>query len=285
VLGVYDEVPVDMITVIPRPGDRFVLCSDGLFNEVTEEGITSVLRRLVDPAEAADELVRLAVQGGGRDNITVIVVDVLEDGDRAGAASQALAGDDLNDTAAMAPYSGGAYAPETLEEEAGATFRVRRARQRRKQPSDDKRREGGRHSAGGRPRRLTWRVLGFSLLVLALLGGVFLTIEWYARNAYFVGFEGDDVAIFRGRPGGVAWIDPELEERTPLQRDELPEDEVLKLSDGKEESSFSDAQLYVDNLVDRVDDLERGADEATTTTTTTAPTTTRPGGTTPTTGA
>ena len=285
VLGVYDEVPVDVISVIPHPGDRFILCSDGLFNEVSDEAMTSVMRRLVDPAEAADELVRLAVQGGGRDNVTVVVVDVMEDGDRAGAASQALAGDSPTDTASMAPYGGGAYASETLEEESGATNRVRSARQRRKiSPSE---RSLGRRHAAPRPRRLTWRVLLFSLLVLALVGGVFLTTRWYARNSYFVGFDGDDVAIFRGRPGGVGWIDPELQETTPLKRRELPKDVIPALSDGKEESSLNDAQEYVDNLMDRVDDLEQAGDDSATSTTTIPPgsTTTRPGGTTTTTRA
>ena len=65
VLGVYDDVPVDVVTVVPHNGDRFVLCSDGLFNEVPEPAISSVLRRLADPADAANELVRLANEGGG----------------------------------------------------------------------------------------------------------------------------------------------------------------------------------------------------------------------------
>ena len=80
VLGVYDDVPVDAFTVEPRHGDRYVLCSDGLFNEVPEPAIASVLRRLADPADAAEELVRQALEGGGRDNITVVVVDVVDDG-------------------------------------------------------------------------------------------------------------------------------------------------------------------------------------------------------------
>ena len=269
VLGVYDEVPVDVITVIPHPGDRFVLCSDGLFNEVSDDGIAAVLRRLADPTEAADELVRLAVQAGGRDNVTVVVVDVLADGDRAVAASKALADERTTDTASLAAY-GGAYAPETLDEESGATSTVRGARHRRRQPETD-----AQHRAA-RPRRLTWRVLLFTLIVLALFGGVFATIQWYGQSAYFVGFDGDDVAIFRGRPGGVLWIDPELEETTELTRRELPDDVVPTLRSGKEEESLGEAQGYVDRLVERVDDLERAAeeDEPPTTTTTVPPTTT-----------
>jgi hypothetical protein len=120
----------------------------------------------------------------------------------------------------------------------------------------------------------------FCLLILALFGGVFATIQWYGRSAYYVGFEGNEVAIFKGRPGGVLWVDPELERGTGLTRDELPEDAIPALSSGKEASSLKDAEEYVDNLTERVNDIKQA-----TTTTTTAPTTTttRPGGTTTTT--
>src|SRR5262245_37862538 len=120
VLGVYDDVPVDAFAVEPRHGDRYVLCSDGLFNEVPEDGIAAVLRRVPDPADAADELVRQAREAGGRDNITVIVVDVVDDGGRAEAASSALAADG---SGLRAPAPSPAYADQTG---AGAARHARR---------------------------------------------------------------------------------------------------------------------------------------------------------------
>jgi protein phosphatase len=77
-LGIDHEVSVDAWEVPPFVGDRWVLCSDGLFNEVSVDQMAAVLRRLDDPTEAASELVRLANDGGGRDNITVLVVDVVD---------------------------------------------------------------------------------------------------------------------------------------------------------------------------------------------------------------
>ena len=59
-------------------GDRLVLCSDGLTNELSDERIASTLRQLADPQEAAHDLVRQARAAGGSDNITVVVVDVGE---------------------------------------------------------------------------------------------------------------------------------------------------------------------------------------------------------------
>ena len=78
-LGIDLDVDVDGASLLPLAGDRFLLCSDGLFNEVSLDQMSAVLRRLVDPDEAAAELVRLANEGGGRDNITVVLVDVIDD--------------------------------------------------------------------------------------------------------------------------------------------------------------------------------------------------------------
>ena len=76
-LGIDEAVAVDSWEVEPIPGDRFLICSDGLFNEVDEGRMIATLRRFDDPADAARELVRLANEGGGRDNITAVVVEVV----------------------------------------------------------------------------------------------------------------------------------------------------------------------------------------------------------------
>src|SRR5215210_1358333 len=91
VLGNEPDVEVDEFPVIPVAGDRYLLCSDGLFNELEDDRIAAVLRRIADPGEAARELVRLANEGGGRDNITVVVVDVVDDDDASARASAVLA--------------------------------------------------------------------------------------------------------------------------------------------------------------------------------------------------
>jgi PPM family protein phosphatase len=276
VLGVNDRVPVDTLTVEPVVGDRYVLCSDGLFNEVPEPAIAALLHRVDDPAEAADELVRLAVEGGGRDNVTVVVVDVIDDGGRAGTASDALAAGapsglagrvERARVAGIDDVSDGGVALDTEDATNGRGDRGGRGR-----PAD---------AIRTRPpgRRLTWRVLLFSLIVLAVVGGAFATIQWYGRSTYFVGFEGDSVAIFKGRPGGVLWLNPVLEETTDIERSTVPADTRDDLDAGKEQSSLGDAHLYVERLTERVDELE--AETTTTTrptTTTSAPrtTTTRP---------
>ncbi|WP_051510572.1 PP2C family protein-serine/threonine phosphatase [Intrasporangium oryzae] len=70
---------VDVWLLPPQPGQVFVLCSDGLSNELTDAEIEGILTEaggevLVDAQAVADELVRRAVEAGGRDNVTVVVV-------------------------------------------------------------------------------------------------------------------------------------------------------------------------------------------------------------------
>ena len=80
-LGIEPEVRVDWWTLPLISGDRFLLCSDGLVDEVDEVDIAATLTLESDPQVAADRLVDKANEAGGRDNITVVVVDVLEGDD------------------------------------------------------------------------------------------------------------------------------------------------------------------------------------------------------------
>jgi protein phosphatase len=79
-LGIEPTVRVDTWVLPLVQGDRYVLCSDGLVDEVEDRAITAILRDHQNPQEAAEALVSAANSNGGRDNTTVIVVDVL-DGD------------------------------------------------------------------------------------------------------------------------------------------------------------------------------------------------------------
>ncbi|WP_091453116.1 PP2C family protein-serine/threonine phosphatase [Actinokineospora iranica] len=65
----------DLLVFPPAAGDRFLLCSDGLTGELDSAAIAAVLAAVADPQAAADQLVRAAVDAGGRDNVTVVIVD------------------------------------------------------------------------------------------------------------------------------------------------------------------------------------------------------------------
>jgi len=75
-LGVGDEVAVDLWEFPIEAGHRYLLCSDGLINEVNDVTIEHILRQAPEPVQAAERLVDMANASGGRDNITVVVVDV-----------------------------------------------------------------------------------------------------------------------------------------------------------------------------------------------------------------
>lgn len=76
-LGTGDDNEADFWLVPVNAGDRVLICSDGLTGEVRDEQIAEVLGRITDPQTAVQELVDAALRSGGRDNITVVLVDVL----------------------------------------------------------------------------------------------------------------------------------------------------------------------------------------------------------------
>jgi PPM family protein phosphatase len=75
-LGLQEEVEVDTHFRTCRPGDRFLLCSDGLTDLVSDDHIASVLAKETDPKKVCDRLLTLALDRGGVDNITALIVNV-----------------------------------------------------------------------------------------------------------------------------------------------------------------------------------------------------------------
>ena len=260
-LGIDLDVEVDCNRVTPYRGDRLLLASDGLFNEVDHDGIASVARRQRDPDKAAAELVKLACEGGGNDNVTVVVVDVVDDGDRAARASAAVVASSTS-TRSRETAGGGytpahASAPEQspLRPPASFTGGTDVTGTLRAPPMV---------GAGGPERRITLRVVVFFVALLLVLSSAFAAVGFFARAGYYVGLDADEVVIFKGRPGGLLWFKPTVEERTGVKVGELLPSRAPDLEDGKEESSIEEAEQYVENL-------KAEAAPTTTTTTTTVP--------------
>jgi protein phosphatase len=76
-LGGGEAVEIDWWQLDPVAGSRFLLCSDGLVKEIAPEQIAITLTQVAAPQAAAEQLLALALEAGGRDNITVVVVDVV----------------------------------------------------------------------------------------------------------------------------------------------------------------------------------------------------------------
>lgn len=237
-LGVDDRLEVDSWQLTPAEGDRILLCSDGLVNEVDDETIASVLGSVEDPEEAAGDLVRLAREHGGSDNITVVVLDL---------------GDDDHDGPGVdsAPTSLGAVDPaptRTGDEPEPLTRAVPVVR------PPGPRAQAGPSGATPRaqvrpPRRITFRVVLFiAALALVAAGGV-AAIYFYARGGYFVGLSGNRIVVYRGRPGGVLGWKPTIASRTGYTTGQVPGYALSSLRQGTLEPDQASAHAYVCNLV------------------------------------
>jgi protein phosphatase len=214
---------------------------------VTDDQIAAALRRLADPNEAAQELVARARAAGGSDNITVVVVDVVDDGGQALAASEAIADEPGHEPGHEAGHEPAPPAGASTEGGGGGgaatTVMFPAVRKRR---------------------RVTLRVVVFIVLLLAVIAAAVTAVVVYARDSYFVtlGPAGSappsplatsgarPIIIDKGRPGGLLWFDPTLAERTPYLSSEVLPSRLPDLEHGRTEPSLGAARAYVANLVE-----------------------------------
>jgi len=230
-----------------------------LVRELSDDQLASIMRRLANPKEAARELVAEAREKGGSDNITVVVVDVVDDDELPAAASAALATNPP--TKRTTPIPEALSPPPEKEAGKGAAGT----------PAGWGGRVGPPPKASlpepPRQRAVTWRVVGFFVILALLIAGAGVAIALYARGSYFVGLDNGQLTIYKGRPGGLLWFQPTVVQRTATAATQVLPERLPDLRSGKEEPSIPAARSYVASL----------AAEATTTTTSTTtlpPTTT-----------
>lgn len=96
-VGASDTLKLDLEIMRLRPGDRFILCSDGLDKELHHEEIRALLAR-GGGSDAADDLVELALSRGSRDNVTVVAVQIDGEAPDATAGADELVDADSEDT-------------------------------------------------------------------------------------------------------------------------------------------------------------------------------------------
>lgn len=284
-LGISPQVEVDLWEVVPVEGDRYLLCSDGLSNEVTQDVLTRVLTSEHDPRAAAEALVGLANDFGGNDNITAVVVDILvgeEMDSGAGAdAADTVAGDLTGAVPVVDVLAAGAVEPplpDTAGRAQSRTVDVDTAPAMAPTPVAPQAEEARPRRRV--PRRITFRVLLFLILLGALAFGAWYVIKVYVGDSYFVGLEKDQLVIFQGRPGGFLGLDPKIVTHTGVTTDQVGSIVVPALRAGVQEPTQSAASKYVAGLVAAQCSLENPPPScASTTTTTSVPVaTTTPGG-------
>jgi serine/threonine protein phosphatase PrpC len=258
-LGIEPGVEIDTWLMDLVIGDRYLLCSDGLFGEVPDSTIAAILAEVEDPQQVADLLVGTANAMGGHDNVTVIVVDIVE-GEEAvplTAAPVATPVDPIVTTVVEEP------APVPVEAELHDDITVIAPRVAPVAPPPVAPVSPIRRAGPKRRRRWVGAIM-FVVAVLGIFGIAIAAITWYGRSTFFVGVHDGKVTLFRGRPGGVLWIEPTIEKTYDVRRDDLRPSDRARVDAGTDVRDTAAGDQYVRNLLNA----------ATTTTTTAAPTTT-----------
>jgi PPM family protein phosphatase len=246
-LGAEEEVAVDTAVLPVEVGDRLLLCSDGLSDMVPEAKIGEILSSANDPEGGARALVSAALDGGGADNITVVVIDVGEEPAEEPPAptrndTQELRAAPLVEDDAVPMPEARTRAPARD----GATGRGLRGKKRDRVR---KRRSGAARALAALVR---WTA---ALVVLAALATPFYL---WANSQYYLGFDGGMVVIYRGLPPEYTLGIPLYEEH---QRTDLSESQVDELYRGQivehELKSLEEAERVVRDLRAEEDPPER----------------------------
>jgi serine/threonine protein phosphatase PrpC len=194
-----DPLDLDLSVREARIGDRYLLCSDGLSGVVSEDTLRETLAGNADPEVAVERLVELALRGGGPDNITAIVADVVE----------------VDASPSAVPVVVGAAASGTKRRTEGSSAAAKAAALTPQLDADDD--EFGDDERTTHPLRRGLVVL----LVVALLGGGGYGAWRWSQQQYYVGVRGENVAIYRGLSQNIG----------PLHTSKVYAEQKIALSD------------------------------------------------------
>ncbi|WP_315584341.1 protein phosphatase 2C domain-containing protein [Actinomyces viscosus] len=257
------EVQLDESIREAVPGDRWLLCSDGLSGPVTAETIGEVLAGVADPGQAADQLVDLALRAGGPDNVTAVVFDVVKDDpepqtvpqvvgsaaterlaqERAAAAHRkAGEGTEAKDTEGASPAAKAAALMATLEEQPDSA----------KDSSDvDEAIAAEAATQEKARRRHRRRILVGSIVLLATLVGASALFYRWTQTRYYVSTYDGQVAIYQGIPQSIGplKLSHSVKAYADLPVERLDDNIRERLEATVSQNSMSDAQTYVDKTV------------------------------------
>ncbi|MFJ9176861.1 Stp1/IreP family PP2C-type Ser/Thr phosphatase [Streptomyces sp. NPDC102360] len=214
-LGSGDHVEPDLSIREVRAGDRYLICSDGLSGVVSHQTMEETLASYQGPQETVQDLIQLALRGGGPDNITVIIADVLD----------IDSGDTLAGHLSDAPVVVGAVAEnqQALHEGSAMETPAGRAAGLGRQapggspggggefgPPDNGAVEGFSYSdedfVKPRPRRRWLKRSLYTVLALAVIGGGLYGGYRWTQTQYYVGTNEEHVALYRGISQDLAWV-------------------------------------------------------------------------------
>lgn len=264
-LGSGDHVEPDLSVREVRAGDRYLICSDGLSGVVSHQTMEETLASYQGPQETVQELIQLALRGGGPDNITCIVADVLDTD-----SGDTLAGR-LSDT----PVVVGAVAENQHQLNDGGAMQTPAGRAaglgRGTGPGAPAGNFGppgsGDNGYGGMPPEGSfgytdedfdkrgggrkWLKRSFyTVLALAVVGGGLYGGYRWTQTQYYVGPKGEHVALYRGISQDLAWVSlSEVEKDHPeIELKYLPPYQRKQVEATITEDSLVTARAKVDEL-------------------------------------
>ncbi|MGE5286783.1 MAG: protein phosphatase 2C domain-containing protein [Micromonosporaceae bacterium] len=254
------EAEPDLSLREAKAGDRYLLCSDGLSGVVSAETLHRTLTTVPEPDRAVIQLVDLANRGGGPDNITCIVADVVD------SATAKRAPTDMPVMAGAA--SNGRGLPQApLPRPDTPAGRAKALTHTAPQPvitdlesspaangHDGAGNVTGEDDGGGvRPRR-RWPIVTSVLVVLfaVIAGGAFAAWR-YSQSQYYVAADGGRVAIFRGINEKVAGLSLwSVYQRTAISLTAVPLDDRTRIAATIQATNLADAQRIVSHISQEV---------------------------------
>ncbi|MFD8735771.1 Stp1/IreP family PP2C-type Ser/Thr phosphatase [Streptomyces sp. NPDC059618] len=263
-LGSGDHVEPDLSIREVRAGDRYLICSDGLSGVVSHQTMEDTLASYQGPQETVQELIQLALRGGGPDNITVIVADVLDidSGDTLAAqlsdtpvvvGAVAENQHQLHDNGAMQTPAGrasglgrpvpgqgggGEFGPPGSGDTTGYVSNG---------SFGDYTDEDFVKPRGGR----RWLKRSFYVvLTLAVIGGGLYGGYRWTQTQYYVGAQDQHVALYRGISQDLAWVSlSKVEKNHPeIELKYLPPYQQKQVKATIAEGGLADAQAKIDEL-------------------------------------
>jgi protein phosphatase len=245
VLGDVDASPeIDTTVVDTRPGDRWLLCSDGLSSYVNEDRITAILATVRTAQAAADRLVKESLDHGAPDNVTVVLADI---------------DPTVPEGETRPSFVGSAAAPLSFEADTGrrpirlptlllhplkatqpedAHFEPEREEYFAQLLEEDRKR--------ARFRRVRWLVM-VGLAIVAIVAALVIAYQW-TQSHYYVGVSDGRVAIFQGVQQSIGPVAlSSVYQSTQIDVDDLPSFQRQSV----------EATINADDLRDALDIVDR----------------------------
>lgn len=244
-----DAIDMHLSVREARAGDRYLLCSDGLSSVVSEETLRDTLAA-GDPETAAEAAVDLALRGGGPDNITLIIADVVDVDDSPSDIPQVV-GAAAAPPAASGPRSrpGGAAAKAARLGAERNGGRAGGAESGTSAGAGDAGAPRADNPRAGRTRRWVGRS-ALALVILALAGGAGWGAYAWSQQQYYVGVDQGTIAIYQGlsQEVGPVELSSLYEVQEDLTVDDLPVFARSRVENGLPADDLDSARLIVDQL-------------------------------------